>query len=174
MLIMFGGLPGTGKTTIARKLAMRLPATYLRVDEIEHAISANLGQDIGTAGYAVAEALARSNIQNGASVIVDAVNPVPESREAWRAIAAESAKPFLAIELLCGDPAEHRRRIEERQADIPGFRLPTWEAVVTRHYAPWADPHLVIDTARIGMREALANLETEIDATVHAWRASQE
>jgi len=35
LLIVFGGLPGTGKTTIARELTRRLAATYLRIDMIE-------------------------------------------------------------------------------------------------------------------------------------------
>jgi predicted kinase len=34
-LIVFGGLPATGKTTIARELTRRLAATYLRIDMIE-------------------------------------------------------------------------------------------------------------------------------------------
>ncbi len=35
MLIVFGGLPGTGKTTLARAFAQRRRATYLRIDTIE-------------------------------------------------------------------------------------------------------------------------------------------
>jgi predicted kinase len=35
MLIIFGGLPGTGKTTISKEVAKRLKAVYLRVDTIE-------------------------------------------------------------------------------------------------------------------------------------------
>src|SRR5262245_46007311 len=38
MLIIFGGLPGTGKTTIARELAHRTGAVLVRVDSIEHAV----------------------------------------------------------------------------------------------------------------------------------------
>ncbi len=34
MLIVFSGLPGTGKTTIARELACRIGAIYLRIDVI--------------------------------------------------------------------------------------------------------------------------------------------
>lgn len=43
MLIVFGGLPGTGKSTIARALARALRATYLRVDVIEQAIRVTRG-----------------------------------------------------------------------------------------------------------------------------------
>ncbi len=35
MLIIFSGLPGSGKSTIARTLSERLNAVYLRVDTIE-------------------------------------------------------------------------------------------------------------------------------------------
>jgi predicted kinase len=38
MLIIFGGLPGTGKTTIARALAHQIGAVHLRIDSIEQAI----------------------------------------------------------------------------------------------------------------------------------------
>lgn len=38
MLIIFSGLPGSGKSTIARALAQRLGAVYLRIDTIEQAI----------------------------------------------------------------------------------------------------------------------------------------
>ena len=34
MLIIFGGLPGTGKTTIARSLARKLSAAYVRIDSV--------------------------------------------------------------------------------------------------------------------------------------------
>ena len=38
MLVVFSGLPGVGKTAIARVLATRLHAAYLGVDTIEEAL----------------------------------------------------------------------------------------------------------------------------------------
>lgn len=59
MLIIFSGLPGTGKTTIAKALAVRRGVAYVRVDEIENAIvqHSNIGRDIGSVGYIVATPL---------------------------------------------------------------------------------------------------------------------
>ncbi len=66
MLVVVGGLPGTGKTTIARAVAARLSAVYLRIDVIEQAIrSAMPGVRVGPAGYIVANALAASNLATG-------------------------------------------------------------------------------------------------------------
>ncbi|MDB5403837.1 MAG: hypothetical protein JWQ55_5855, partial [Rhodopila sp.] len=55
MLIVFGGLPGTGKSTISRLLAQRLKATYVRIDTIEQALRecGTLPAGVVTEGYAV-------------------------------------------------------------------------------------------------------------------------
>jgi predicted kinase len=53
-LIVFSGLPGVGKTTVARALAARLGAVHLRIDTIEQAMRAAGAERIGPAGYAVA------------------------------------------------------------------------------------------------------------------------
>lgn len=77
MLIVFSGLPGTGKTTIARKLVALTHAVYLRIDTIEQALrdSGALAHDVGSSGYRVANELALSNLGFGHRVIVDCVNP---------------------------------------------------------------------------------------------------
>jgi hypothetical protein len=55
MLIIFGGLPGVGKTTLAKAAAREWEAVYLRVDTIEQALrfSETLQGEVGPAGYLV-------------------------------------------------------------------------------------------------------------------------
>lgn len=164
MLVVFGGLPGTGKTTIARALAARLAATYLRIDAIEQALRSArvLAGDVGPAGYLVAHALAASNLALGQRVVADCVNPVHESRAGWRALAARAGTPLVEVEAVCSDSAEHRRRVELRAADIDGLVPPDWQAVLDRDYAPWDTPRLVIDTARLTPEQAVALVEQHV------------
>jgi predicted kinase len=46
MLIIFGGLPATGKTTLSRALARELGAVHVRIDTIEQAIAAVTGAPV--------------------------------------------------------------------------------------------------------------------------------
>ena len=168
MLVVLSGLPGTGKTTIGKALATRRAATYVRVDEIEHALmqGANFGRDIGPAGYLVAFAIASSNLKIGNVVIGDSVNPVPESRRGWRSVATGLGCPALDVEVICSDEAEHRRRVETRSADIAGFELPTWASIKARDYAPWTEDRLVLDTATLNANDAVTQIEARIDTLI--------
>ena len=164
MLVVFGGLPGTGKTTIARQMATRLPAVYLRIDAIEQAIrlSGVLAAEVGPAGYLVANALAASNLANGLTVVADCVNPVHESRQGWRTTAARAQTKIVEIEIVCSAAAEHRRRVETREPDIDGHILPTWKDVLEHDYEPWEERHVVIDTARLTPDEAIELVERKL------------
>ena len=80
-------------------------------------------------------------------MIADSVNPLRVTREAWAAVAKRAGVRAVEIEVKCSDVDEHRRRVETRSSDIPGFELPTWEEVAGREYEAWDGEHLVIDTA---------------------------
>src|SRR4051812_11836752 len=123
MLIIIGGLPGAGKTTIARELARQIAATHIRIDSIEQAIrdSGLLNQPINDAGYRVGYAVAEDNLRVGRTVIADSVNPLAVTRHAWLAVANRAQVSAIEIEITCSDATEHRQRVEKRVSDIAGL-----------------------------------------------------
>jgi len=159
MLYIFGGLPGTGKSTLAQRLARDRRAVHLRIDTIEQALRDAQGRCDGPEGYLVAYTIAGDNLRLGLSVVADSVNPLAITRAAWQAVATAAGVPFVEIEVVCSNRPEHRRRIEGRVTDIAGLRLPTWDDVVRREYEPWTAEHVIIDTAGATVDESLSALE---------------
>ena len=157
MLIIFAGLPGVGKTAIARELAYKLGAAYLRIDSIEQALR-DSGAVIGPmndSGYQIAYALAGDNLRLGRTVVADSVNPLRITREAWREVAREAGVESVEIEITCSDSDEHRRRVESRASAIQRLKVPTWTDVMAREYEPWDREHIVIDTNHLSVEKSV-------------------
>jgi predicted kinase len=149
LLVVFAGLPGSGKSVLASGVADAIGATYLRIDTIEAAIVSTLMpfRD-NPVGYVVAERVAADQLAAGRDVVADAVNGVTAARAGWVALAARTAAALRFVEVRCSDVAEHRHRVEAREPEMPGHGVPTWEQVQRRRYEPWpTEPSspLVID-----------------------------
>ncbi|AYG60666.1 AAA family ATPase [Rhizobium jaguaris] len=160
MLVIFGGLPGSGKTTIALSLAKRLQAVHVRVDTIEQSLrqSDMLKADVGPAGYMVAYGVAEDNLCLGRTVIADSVNPIRITRDAWLQVARRAGSRAIEVEIVCSDKAEHRRRVETRMTDVEGLVKPSWNEVVNRTYDDWGGRQILIDTAGKAANHAVAEL----------------
>jgi predicted kinase len=159
MLVVMSGLPGVGKTTIARALAQATGAVHVRIDSIEQALR-NAGWDVEGEGYRVAYAIAEDNLRLGRIVVADCVNPWPLTRDEWRAVATRAGVRSVEVEIVCSDVEEHRRRVESRRADIDGHRPPSWTEVVARDYRPWTSERVVIDTALLDVDQSVARIRS--------------
>jgi predicted kinase len=160
VLVIFGGLPGVGKTTIAQELARQIGAMYVRIDSIEQAIrdcTPVVPPPLDEAGYRIGYAVARDNLRIGRTVVADSVNPLLITRDAWLKVGQNAQVETVEIEVTCSDSREHRSRVETRLQDISELRLPTWEEVISREYHPWNREHIVIDTAN---RSVAQNVKT--------------
>ena len=157
MLVIFSGLPGAGKTTIAAALARDVGGVHVRIDSIEQALR-DAGVRVEAEGYRVGYAVAEDNLRLGRIVIADSVNPWPITRDEWRAVATRAGVGAVDVEIVCSDEVMHRRRVETRAADIPGHVLPGWTEVVARDYRPWNRERLQIDAAHVPVDEAVRRI----------------
>lgn len=146
VLIVFGGLPGAGKSTIAEALATQLGAVHLVMDRIEAPLKARLGPDLGPLGYNVAYQVATSNLDLGHVVIADCVNPIAMTRNAWMSVAMGSGASMVQVNIQCSDLKEHRRRVEKRLTERPMQGLPDWQSVQARQIDEWPEADLTLDT----------------------------
>jgi predicted kinase len=152
-LIVFSGLSGRGKSTVARLLVRHLRAAYLRIDSIGAALPNVTGHPATVEGDVAAYALAADGLELGLDVVADCVNPLGVTRDAWAAVAAGEGCPLLNLELVCSDAAEYQRRVEARHSGSATHTVrwqpPTWAKVQAGAHEdkPWSSSRVVLDTA---------------------------
>ena len=165
LLIVFAGLPASGKSTLSRELARRTGAVWLRADSIEQAIkdSGVVPGELQDAGYRAAQAAAEDNLRLGRDVVADCVNDWQIARDGWRLAGERAGADVVWVEVVCSDPLEHRRRVETRVVNVPGLVPPDWQAVVEREYHPWTCERLVVDTAGRSVDDCVNQLRESLE-----------
>jgi predicted kinase len=164
-LIVFSGLPGTGKSSLAEAAGRELGIPVFARDWLEATLwgvglneEAACADKLGYAGYELMTTLARRQLAMGQSAVLDSVAGVVAVREAWRGLAAEFRADWYVIECICSDGGLHRARLATRQRAIPGWYEVTWAQVeaVRGRYVAWEEERLVVD----GVRPFAENLAT--------------
>jgi predicted kinase len=157
-LYIFSGLPGVGKTTLAKALSSRLNAVYLRVDTVEQGLIDLCNYQVEGEGYRLSYRVASDNLELGNIVVSDSCNPISLTRREWQEVASSKGIPYTNIEVVCSDIEAHRNRVESRETDVDGLILPSWQEVVDREYDQWETERVVVDTATRKAEESMIDL----------------
>jgi predicted kinase len=127
MLVITCGLPGTGKSTVARNVARRIDAEVIRSDVVrktlagmdprEHALEEHraglYGQQMTERTYRAMFDAAREHLMSGRSVVLDAMFLRRAQRKAAARLARETGAQFACVEIKARESAI-RQRLEGR------------------------------------------------------------
>jgi len=152
-LIVFSGLPGTGKSALAEALGRHLSIPVFTKDWLEatlvrsEMIPSNPDKPLGSAGYQLLTTLTERQLKLGQSAILDSVARPQPIREIWYRLAQEYGAKWRAIQCICSDESFHRTQLEKRERNIPGWYEVSWSDVeqLRRHYLPWEGERLSVD-----------------------------
>jgi aminoglycoside phosphotransferase family enzyme/predicted kinase len=179
-LVLVGGLPGTGKSTLATGLAAELGATLLRSDELRKELAglrsdqpapAPFGEglyDEEATSATYVELLHRTEVAValGESVVLDASWTAERHRKAARSVAARTATDL--VELHCSAPPDlTARRIRRRLSagGDPSDATPEIAAQMALAQDPWPTA-AIVDTG-FGSRETLDTALALVERVAH-------
>jgi len=152
-MIIFSGLPGTGKSTLAESLARQLSIPVFARDWLEAVLLQNdlqttsSDRSLGYVGYELLTTLAERQLMLGQSVILDSVAATLSIRKAWRELSGRYQAKWLVVECVCSDESLHRSRLSTRKRNIPGWHELEWSDIETvkKYYQAWDEERLVLD-----------------------------
>jgi predicted kinase len=164
-LILFSGLPGCGKTTLARGLAEQRQIPLFAKDRVQRVLRDHVAEAGAADGYHLLLDLADEQLGLKLSVILDAVFPLPGFRQTAQEIAARHAVRFFPVCCFCSDEGVWRERMGERRQYVPGWTPLGWEEVERLRpiYQPWAPGEALFLDACEAPERNLARLVAALD-----------
>lgn len=151
-LIIVSGLPGTGKSFLARKIAERLPCVIVESDFVRKTLfeKPTYAPDESTFVHRVAHAVTERLLGLGCHVICDATNLTEWHREKLYSIANRTNAKLVIIRTVAPESVI-RERLAKRfsQRDPLDLSDADWAVyqMLKTELEPVRRPHLVVDTS---------------------------
>jgi len=137
-LIIFSGLPGTGKSTFASRLAHELRMPLLCIDDVVGDIPENPDIAFWDSKVAILLRLVDVQLELGLSVIVDSVF-MNKDRNHAQEIARKNEAQFLPIYVFVSDEDIWKERVRTRYQEMKNNNVATWEQIQRQrsHFRSW-------------------------------------
>ena len=137
-LVMFSGLPGTGKSTLAWQLARELQWPLLCIDDVLGEVPENPTVRFWDAQVAILLGLVEKQLEVGLNVIVDSVFMNLDRLHA-QALASKHQARFRPIYTFMSDEALWEQRVTARFTAVNNPDVATWERIQHQrmHFRPW-------------------------------------
>jgi predicted kinase len=145
--VIFSGLPGTGKSTLANRLAHELRWPLLRLDDVVNNIPENAGVEFWDSCVEALLTITEAQLEIGLSVVVDAVFMNTDRHHA-QALARKHQAHFHPIYTYLSDEKIWEQRLTARYIELNNPAVSTWEQVKHQrgHFRNWEpDTALFVD-----------------------------
>lgn len=145
-LIVFSGLPGTGKSTLSYALAEHTKTAIFTKDQIDRSLEKSV-QVEGNVAYDILLDLAELNLTRGVSLILDAVFSSKSLQNHLVNISNSTNSTLLLVKCSCSDTNTWKSRIENRDEVVKGWTPADWNEVqrVQKYYHNWEVGGLELD-----------------------------
>ena len=127
-LVIFSGLPGTGKSTLANRLARELRWPLLCIDDVIGDVPENAGIPFWDSKVEILLRLTQVQLDLDLSVIVDSVFMNMDRNHAQE-LARRYAARFLPIYVYVSDDRVWEQRVTARYEEVNHEAVATWERI---------------------------------------------
>lgn len=166
-LVVLSGLPGSGKSHLAREITARYPLAVLASDALRRSLvkRPTYSQKESARLFSAIHALLEDLLRRGVPALLDATNLKEAHRQPVYKIAERTGTRLLVVEVRADDKIVRRRlnarRAREHPADIAEATVAVYQ-MMREEVEPITCPHIVVDTSADNFDPAVDRIVREL------------